>query len=358
MTPEMKRCGGKLSALGMALALVTWGCSGSSEMVGDDGTGNGTGGASNESGGAGNGTGGAQESGGSTSSGGYGTGGTTSGGGTDSGTGGAGGANSGGSSSGGSSSGGSSSGGQNGEDLDANQCTDEVPCNVGSTCYDPGTEAAVNCGAPDWCGECDCPEMPFLPTGAGTGCSSDEECPSASDTERTASSCENSQCAECAVHQDCPNDFPFCGIEEFSGAQICFQCQTNEDCPSEQPVCNVLHGNWGTNTAGSCVECVVDLDCASGVCSRSNTCVPQCANDADCGPNEACGDDERCVPQTCESPEDCSSASRCQDEGDDGIAPLCVPKSCADGSSCGEGNYCVSGACYDRPGTCQYDAVP
>ena len=62
------------------------------------------------------------------------------------------------------------------------------------------------------------------------------------------------------------------------------ECNSDDDCPS---------GRCDLKT-GSCVECLEDADCASGVCTDGNCCQPNCANKA-CGPDGCGGDCGECA---------------------------------------------------------------
>lgn len=73
--------------------------------------------------------------------------------------------------------------------VDANECNMEAECRAGATCYEPGAVVSVACGAPDWCGECDCPLESALPKGAGLVCSDATPCPEVGEAERVAHSC-------------------------------------------------------------------------------------------------------------------------------------------------------------------------
>ncbi|MDB4981624.1 MAG: Tryptophan synthase alpha chain [Myxococcales bacterium] len=72
-------------------------------------------------------------------------------------------------------------------------------------------------------------------------------------------------------------------------------------------------------------------------------CRPGCMT-AGCAPGFACGANNRCTPKPCTSDVVCPVNETC------GTGFGCVPKNCTRDDQCS--GACVSGSCYDRPGTC------
>lgn len=127
--------------------------------------------------------------------------------------------------------------------------------------------------------------------------------------------------------------------------------------------------------AGSCVECLMNGDCMSGVCSAGGTCAP-----AECGDGMQNGDetDVDCggpVCGKCPADKACMAASDCIDGVCDDMLKLCLMATCMDGvknamesdvdcggpacadcdpgQGCGNPADCTSGVCSGNPLVCQ-----
>jgi len=256
----------------------------------------------------------------------------------------------GGSATGGSATGGNSSSGGSGG-LPNSQCSDEETCTAGASCYAPGSPPPIICGAPGWCGGCNCPTEPTYPSGDGQTCEDLTDCPTPSDTvPRAASICDpaTSQCTECLTGEDC-GAMPYCALGAASNGRMCFQCSVDGDCGGDSPVCYKYTSGFGTDEYGYCRQCRVTADCPTGVCTIDGACVPGCENDGPCGPNRLCNlQTERCEPQPCLGDSDCSPQSTCEE--------ACTAKSCTSDAGC-PGGYCVDGSCYETPGSCIFDTA-
>ena len=116
----------------------------------------------------------------------------------------------------------------------------------------------------------------------------------------------------------------------------------------------------GVSYCGACTNppetCVSDEACRATdptticnpftcACSAVMVCVPACTDDS-CPPWEFCAPTGRCVANACVRASDCPANFVCVSPGD----PHCARKGCSEDAAC-EG-YCVSGLCYDEPGTC------
>jgi hypothetical protein len=139
------------------------------------------------------------------------------------------------------------------------------------------------------------------------------------------------------------------------------QCRGNADCDVRQGATCVPPG--GATPCGVCLwvasPCTSDSDCqgdgASSICEFAVGCVcpsgvkicsPGCSDSSDCGTGEACTG-RHCVPAACQSDGDCPTDFGC-------ASGSCSRKACTTDADCS--GYCVTGACYSRPGTC-YGAV-
>jgi hypothetical protein len=211
---------------------------------------------------------------------------------------------------------------------------------------DQATPATL-CGAPGWCGRCDCPPPPVAPEGNGMVCQSNADCPAPSADGKRASSCEQGACTECASDLDCPALMPFCGTVQsvfgpssFGSFRSCAQCLTDEQCSEATPHCLL------TNGVGRCVACISHQECAQGVCDQGS-CV------AGCGPNQACTNRfAECAPsQRCEA-RVCANDSECPPPNAACTSGRCQRRACQDDATCDAGGSCVQGACYEAPGRC------
>ncbi|WP_437761344.1 hypothetical protein WMF27_05250 [Sorangium sp. So ce281] len=248
-------------------------------------------------------------------------------------------------------SGGTSHGAGGRGDLMAGQCDDAYPCGAGATCYAPGERPPAICGAPDWCGTCECPAMLPIPEGNGASCNESNPCPTTSATvPRAASLCDpaTNLCTECVIAEDCSEALPHCGTDSSTGIRMCFECAEDADCGGDAPHCFKLTTPIA-NELGACRQCKTTADCDTGVCDINGMCTPGCQNDAQCGPNRVCGAEKRCVPQSCQDDAACSPQSACSDQ-------TCRAIPCSTDASCPDG-HCVKGSCYEIPGFCEYDTA-
>jgi hypothetical protein len=251
---------------------------------------------------------------------------------------------SGGSSSGGSASGASGSGNAGSTTTmachDASECPESTKPPLGGIpqCLSPGQSAPFGgCGAPQWCGQCECPEQPPQPEGAGMPCDTSDDCPAG---EGAARICAQGQCTRCVADTDCPADAPACSLVEgrFGASyNFCTACTTNEHCPGATPLCSLQYG------IGQCVSCQGNGDCAQGVCNGSE-CVPGCGQALPCGsPLQECTAELRCVPRACSSAVDCGTNADCNNG-------RCGLRACSSDVECS--GYCVNHICYATLGTC------
>lgn len=157
---------------------------------------------------------------------------------------------------------------------------------------------------------------------------------------------------------DLPDDANDCTIDGCNGTQPQFTpASAGEPCagPGNEVVCN---------DAGTCVECIDAIDCASGVCTPQFTCASaSCADlvqngaetDVDCGGpdcqtcavGEGCAVSADCTSGDCQGgtcQPTCTDGLLDQDESDvDCGGATCAP--CPVGGSCGVDGDCMSGLC-------------
>ncbi|HET7544229.1 MAG TPA: hypothetical protein VFK05_30370 [Polyangiaceae bacterium] len=219
-------------------------------------------------------------------------------------------------------------------------CPSSTPTNPVSgvvMCLSPGQATpSPGCGAPQWCGQCNCPPQP---TGDGMPCQTNADCPAPNATAQTASLCNAGACTACTQNSDCPSTLPKCGsvMAQFSTSfQLCTACAADSDCPSERPYCQ---GSYGVT---ACVACRTTTDCASGVCA-SGVCVSQCTANAQCGEAMECSSAQRCQPLSCQSDADCPTNRACTNG-------YCSRRACTSDAVCQ--GACVNGGCYDSLGRC------
>jgi hypothetical protein len=81
-------------------------------------------------------------------------------------------------------------------------------------------------------------------------------------------------------------------------------------------------------------------------CCGDKRCIPGCTKDADCGQGRVCTPDFHCVAQPCDK-------TPCPENFDCGMGavPTCARRMCASDVVCQ--GWCVLGACYEKPGTCE-----
>lgn len=238
-----------------------------------------------------------------------------------------------------------SAGGTNGQGChDAAECPNVTKPPFGGfmLCLLPGqAPPSGGCGAPQWCGQCDCPPQPMAPSGTGTPCETSQDCPAPAGVGATASVCDAGACTACAQDSDCPSALPVCGqvSVQYQGAtsfRACKACAQDSDCPAERPYCQ---GSYGVS---SCVACRTTADCQSGVCSNG-ACTPACGPSQPCGSALQCSAELRCEALSCQSDAACPANFAC-------TGGHCARRACTSDAVC-EGN-CLSGACYDSLGTC------
>lgn len=252
---------------------------------------------------------------------------------------------------GGSSSAGGSSAGTPGGCHTAADCQQMSPSGIVpslSQCLSPGqAPPPAGCGAPGWCGQCNCGPEPQAPLGYGTPCQTKAECPAANPDVSTASVCELGQCTQCATSADCPASTPVCGSVQAGLSRqfrLCLECLADKDCPSAKPHCA------GSGAVTRCVVCASDADCATGVCS-AGACVPGCSAQAPCpNPLTTCGAVQRCEPLKCEGGSACPSNAAC-------LQGVCVRRSCTKDSECDSGG-CVNSLCHETLGSCHTQIFP
>ena len=161
-------------------------------------------------------------------------------------------------------------------------------------------------------------------------------------------------CVECLTNSDCPT-----GVCN-TNTNLCATCAQNSDCSSGE-VCDTTNGN--------CVACLSTADCSSGVCdTSSNTCV-ECLANSDCSAGQLCNTaSNTCV--LCLSDSDCSAGLQCiASEGtcgtvcashnDCAVNTICSfstsPSSCV-AKQCNHNNECVGSYC--ESGYCVLDPIP
>lgn len=222
-------------------------------------------------------------------------------------------------------------------------CDAEDPTGSSSTrCaspFEPSGDTIV-CGAPGWCGNCDCPVQAPGPEGQGYACETDEDCFAWGDTPNAAL-CREGQCVVCETDDDCSSELPHCAPAraDFSAYyDTCLQCVLDEDCTESLPHCVYVDG-----VGPSCVECVSTSDCETGVCSQ-NTCIVGCTSDDECSdPATGCLSSARCGPMPCAMDDECPDNTSCSDQ-------TCRRRACSEDADC-EG-VCVNGVCHERFGSC------
>jgi hypothetical protein len=134
------------------------------------------------------------------------------------------------------------------------------------------------------------------------------------------------------------------------------QCRGNADCDYRHPSC-VAPGagpacSWCFQVTAPCAS---DSDCQGDggelICDVAEcTCLPPamscmrgCADSSSCRPGQTCTA-HHCVPISCQGDADCPTDFECSNG-------TCERKPCTTDAICG--GYCVNGACYSAPGTCQ-----
>jgi hypothetical protein len=228
----------------------------------------------------------------------------------------------------------------------------------GATClwrdvrYEPG----VSFPAGDGCNVCTC-------GGDGTigcteaDCSSSEGC-------RTDADCSHLPSGYCAAPGPVTGG---CGV----GCPL-LECTGHDGCAAAE-VChrggfrrlNECCGWWGV-AAGLCAApCDASFDCGEGMrCATDGACEPHpctdgfaCPSGTICDPADGGADVNGCAPVSCTDGYACSYHTTCDrtSAGADGHG--CVRRACTDDSSCASGGYCVQGACYVEPGTCEQPAA-
>jgi hypothetical protein len=227
-------------------------------------------------------------------------------------------------------------------------------------------------------------------TGAGAGCTSPATCPAASGpcvaptcvssqcgeapkavgtfvSDPTAGDCKSNQCngAGQVVSANDDSDHP-------SATSDCFtpSCSAGSPVQTAKPAGAACSSNGGLECdgAGTCVQCLLGSECASGVCTLGACQVASCADgvkngtetDVDCGGICAPCPDGRaclvgadctsltCTGQTCRAPT-CNDQVRNGTETDVDCGGGACP-ACAAGRVCAVNGDCASGAC--KTGVC------
>jgi len=135
---------------------------------------------------------------------------------------------------------------------------------------------------------------------------------------------------QCRGPDDCANQLGLCLSPGTSpGCGICFDVET--EC-ADDAACS----------PGSSGNICAPVSCA---CAPAFVCSPGCTTTG-CGEGEVCDDSsERCLGAPCNGDDACPSSFSCTDS-------TCVRTICdGDDAPC-RGGYCVSGQCYEMPGTC------
>jgi hypothetical protein len=225
---------------------------------------------------------------------------------------------------------------------------------------------AHECGAGRLCGDGQCKD-----DSGSIPCSSDADCAA---TAGTRPVCEpvtvqkqsaNMRCADCRDNSQCS------GVRDICVNNHCVDCDVDADCPSNictpAKTCGECRENGDCPGAGTCVEgfcqaCASDDDCTGvlGVCGADGECV-QCASDSDCsapldrcrrGFCNSCVNDGDCpslaLPSCnnsgcspCDGDFDCDGSYTCESAG---LRNACT-LSCNGDGDCGAGRKCISGRC-------------
>ena len=215
-------------------------------------------------------------------------------------------------------------------------------------CLSPGqAPPPAGCGAPGWCGRCNCGAHPQPPLGNPTPCQTSAYCPAPSNDVATASICDQGSCTQCVTSGDCPAKVPVCGsvpVGLLQPFRQCLECLADADCPSATPHCGL------SGTVTKCFACASDTDCATGICSFG-VCVPGCSAQQPCAsPLTTCGAAQRCEPLSCQGGSTCPTNASC-------LQGVCTRRPCANDDGCDAGG-CVNGLCHDTLGTCHTQSFP
>jgi len=143
-------------------------------------------------------------------------------------------------------------------------CTDAANCaslgiSTDHMCTDGLVCIANSCVAETCSSNTDCnAQLPFC---ASTGlceaaCETNAECPGFGGSDDAI--CSNGSCVQCVMNSDCAAPTPVCD------ANVCVQCATNADCSAAAPICAANN---------MCANCGSDGDCASNVCGANGSCV-------------------------------------------------------------------------------------
>jgi hypothetical protein len=134
-----------------------------------------------------------------------------------------------------------------------------------------------------------------------------------------------------------------CAAEHACTGGVCPVCLAQGEAACGGPVPRPAE----CETDADCRERADNLNCETPPCENAR-CVQGCLADDDCGPSEVC-DDHHCRPAPCSDNGACSPNHAC-------LSDLCVRRSCKTSADCGD--YCVNGACYDKPGRCGDGCLP
>lgn len=240
------------------------------------------------------------------------------------------------------------------------QCLGDADC-TGGVC-DLSSNSCVQCLGDGDCatGVCDEPAQACVPcVDAQTGAAVDDGCSS------SLPLCVGAACVACvddvsgAADLGCSVATPVCRSGATPECVVCLRGSgsMDEGCSGATPLCD--------ESAGRCVACLGDGDCAAGmICGPGGVCAEGCRDDAGClAPERPVCDvaDEVCV--ACNIDADCSAGvcsgeHRCVDcRGDaDCSEGVCEAESCVEcrgAAQCPEGQLCTDSACTQE---CRSDA--
>lgn len=142
-------------------------------------------------------------------------------------------------------------------------------------------------------------------------------------------------------------------------------CRTSADCTEGMyPECFLPEAiQFPSGACGYCDpevvdECATDQDCGSGSACRNQgacacggqqrICVPGCSTDAECLRGQTCDAAAHCVATVCATRQECPAQFDCS-------AGACARRTCSGDDDCRDGT-CVTGMCFDEPGTCGQNA--